>query len=143
MTHDELKNVLELHEKWVKGAAGGEQADLCGADLQGANLQVANLRSANLGKADLRGADLRCADLQGADLRDTNLDFSCLPLWCGGLRWKIDRNIFTQIVYHLCSMEVDDAECSAAQQALYALANSSKVRERHNLPELSAKEVME
>ena len=63
-------------------------------------------------------ADLRWADLRGADL-----DFSCLSLSCTGLTWKIDRRLWVQIAYHLCSMDVDDKECREARKALLPLAN--------------------
>ena len=91
-------------------------ADLCGADLRDANLRGANLCGANLCGADLFDADLRNADLcganlcganlRGANLRDANLysadlDFSCLPLWCGGLDVQIDDRLARQILYHL------------------------------------------
>ena len=45
-----LKQILELHKKWLDNEVGGKRADL---------------RS-----ADLRGADLSGADLSGADLWD-------------------------------------------------------------------------
>ena len=67
-TPDELKIVLEKHEKWLKGLDGGERADLSCADLSGANLFRANLFRANLSGADLSGADLSGANLSGADL---------------------------------------------------------------------------
>ncbi|HZK28548.1 MAG TPA: pentapeptide repeat-containing protein, partial [Thermoclostridium sp.] len=69
--------------------------DLTGADLTGANLTEANLRGANLTEAGLTGA---------------NLDFSCYPLWCGGLKVKTDKRIACQLAYHLCSMQCDDPE---------------------------------
>ena len=50
---------------------------------------------ANLSGADLSGADLRRANLSGADL-----DYSCLPLWCGGLLINIDDRLGTQFLYH-------------------------------------------
>ncbi len=59
-----LKLVLELHLKWIKGETGGQRAD-----LRRANLRRADLYGANLGGADLYGADLRGADLGGANLR--------------------------------------------------------------------------
>ena len=89
-----LKEVLELHEKWVstegrEGArlamrnAGLQEADLHGAnlqdaDLEGARLSVADLMKANLRRANLRNADFWMADLkdailQGADLQGANL----------------------------------------------------------------------
>jgi uncharacterized protein YjbI with pentapeptide repeats len=78
MNEQELKNVLELHRKWVIGEDGGTRANLYGANLYGANLRGANLygadlRGANLYGADLRGANLYGADLYGADLRGANL----------------------------------------------------------------------
>ena len=46
------------------------------------------------GSAEGMRADLRCADLRGADL-----DYSCLPLWCGG-QFKADERICKQIFAH-------------------------------------------
>jgi hypothetical protein len=93
MNKAELEKVLDAHVKWQNGEEGGNRADL---------------RGANLGGADLRGADL---------------DFSVLPLRCGGLHWKIDKRIAAQIAYHLCSMDCDDPEFLAARKALLPLAN--------------------
>ena len=61
----DLKQILELHKKWLNNEDGGKRADLRDADLSGADLSGANLSG-----ADLRGADLRDADLRGADLCD-------------------------------------------------------------------------
>ena len=72
-TQDELKIVLEKHEKWLKGLDGGERADLSGADLSGANLFRANLFRANLSCANLFRANLFRANLSGADLSGANL----------------------------------------------------------------------
>lgn len=33
MTNEELKTILEAHEKWLKGLENGERANLSGADL--------------------------------------------------------------------------------------------------------------
>ena len=46
MTQDELKIILEKHQKWQSGDEDGERADLQYANLQHANLQYANLRYA-------------------------------------------------------------------------------------------------
>ena len=73
MTKEELKNVLDLHRKWLNCEKGGVRADLRRADLRGANLREANLREANLWEANLWGANLWGADLRGADLRGANL----------------------------------------------------------------------
>ena len=54
MEEKQLKNVLELHQKWINEEPGGERADLRGASLWGANLRGANLRGACLEGANLR-----------------------------------------------------------------------------------------
>lgn len=41
MTTEQLKRVLELHDKWVKGEEVGVRADLSEANLSGANLRWA------------------------------------------------------------------------------------------------------
>ena len=69
----DLKQILELHKKWLNNEDGGKRADLRHADLCHADLHRADLRGAYLHRADLRGADLRGADLRGADLRDADL----------------------------------------------------------------------
>lgn len=70
-----------------------------------------------------RCADLRCANLCGADLCGADLDFSCWPLWCGSLGVKIDKRVFTQLIYHICRTVVDDDECKAIQSSLADFAN--------------------
>lgn len=82
MDQKELDKILELHKMWLWGDANGK-------------------------RANLRGADLRGADLYGADL-----DFSCWPLWCGGLGVKIDDRIARQLIYHVCSAVVSSPEIS-------------------------------
>lgn len=86
-----IKDILKKHKDWLEGESDGECADLRCAALQGANLR----------DADLQDANLRCADLRGADLRGANLDFSCFPLWCGGLDIHLDDRQLIQIAYHL------------------------------------------
>ena len=99
MEKNQLKNVLELHQKWINKEPGGDRAnlrdanlrganlwgaDLWDANLRGANLWGADLWDANLWGADLWGANLRRADLQGANLRDANLWGA--DLWGANLR---------------------------------------------------------
>ena len=77
-----LKKILDAHKLWLEtNGQNGEMADLSGADLSG---------------ADLSGANLRRAILRGADL-----DFSCFPLWCGGLSVHIEDRQAIQLLYHL------------------------------------------
>ena len=68
-----LKEVLELHKKWLNDEKGGIRAD-----LSYANLNDADLRGANLSYVNLRGADLSGANLIGADLSDANLRYADL-----------------------------------------------------------------
>ena len=100
----ELNKTLELHKMWIDGKEGGIKADLRGANLRG---------------ADLRGADLRDASLRGADL-----DFSCFPIWCGGLHIKTDRRIMAQLAYHFCAQDCDDPDYLKARNAILDFANT-------------------
>ena len=143
MDIDKLQEIILEHEKWLNDSTRGKKADLRGADLSRANLIWADLRRANLSWADLSGADLRKADLSkanlsgvdlsGADLRRANLswadlseanlsgadlsradiDFSVLPLWCGG-QFKTDKKICKQLVAHVVRImelsEIDKPE---------------------------------
>ena len=43
---EELKEILELHNKWLNNEDGGVRADLSYANLRSADLSYANLRSA-------------------------------------------------------------------------------------------------
>nr|DAI41830.1 MAG TPA: pentapeptide repeat protein [Caudoviricetes sp.] len=81
MEREELRKVLDLHEKWMRKESGGIRADLQGADL--------------------RDADLQGADLQGANLRGADIDYAAWPLWCRSLEAYIDDRIAIQILYHL------------------------------------------
>lgn len=79
MNSKELTKILKNHEMWLRGEEGGE-------------------------RADLRGDCLSKANLCGSDLRGVNLDFSCLPLWCGSLTMKTDERQRIQIAYHFISL---------------------------------------
>ena len=83
MTQEEMKSLLELHEKWILNKSDGVRLDLSNADLRDANLKGANLRFADLSGADLRhanlqDANLRFADLSVADLSGANLSGTIL-----------------------------------------------------------------
>ena len=105
MTSEEIKKVLDSHQKWINEEDGGERANLREADLREADLREADLRWADLRWADIREADLREADLRGADL-----DFSCFPLWCGGSRFKCDTKLVYQLLAHICTLDFLDDE---------------------------------
>ena len=106
MEQEKLQEILKKHKKWLNDEEDGERANLrganlCGANLSGAILFGANLRGANLSGAILFGANLRGANLYEADLFGVDLDFSCLPLWCGSLSAHFDDRQLKQIAYHL------------------------------------------
>ncbi|QIB54834.1 pentapeptide repeat-containing protein [Blautia producta] len=157
MKQEELQEILDAHKKWINGEDGGagadlrradlrradlRRADLFGANLRDANLFGANLRDANLSGADLSGADLRRANLRdanlrGADLRGADLDFSCWPLWCGGLAVKVCKRIAVQLAYHFCKLDCDDPEYIAARNAILDFANQfHRVGERGKLEKI-------
>jgi len=111
ITKEDLKEILELHHKWLYDIDGGvranlydgglENADLRGADLIGADLEGAGLENADLRGADLIGADLRCANLRGADLRYA--DLSDADLRRADLRGTLIKsviNIFRFEIYY-------------------------------------------
>jgi hypothetical protein len=97
-----LKEVLELHQKWLNNEEGGKRANLScailsGANFSGANLRCAILNGANLSYAILNGADLNGANLSGANLRYANFsganlrgaNLSCAILSGANLRYAI------------------------------------------------------
>ena len=83
-----LKEVLELHKKWLEDKEGGKRVDLSDEDLSYVDLKDidlrciflrgTNLRGVNLECVNLKGADLKGAYLKGADLKDT--DFTVAEL---------------------------------------------------------------
>jgi hypothetical protein len=113
-------------------------AHLQRADLQLADLQRADLQRADLQRADLQRADLRGANLQRADLRGANIDFSCLPLWCGGLNFKIDEKQAKQLVYHVLNlMQYSELNTKKIfKKATYKWLEDSHLVTKHRLPVL-------
>lgn len=88
ISKEELKEILDKHEMWLKDEEGGERADLSNADLSSVNLWNANLIYADLNGANLSNADLwnanlwnanlTYANLSGADLSNTDLTYANL-----------------------------------------------------------------
>ena len=73
ITEQELKEILEKHEKWLNGEEGGSRADLSYANLTNVNLTNANLYRANLYNASLYRANLTNVNLTNANLYNANL----------------------------------------------------------------------
>jgi len=95
MNQEELKEILELHRKWLFNIEGGKKANLSNADLRYANLSNADLSNANLRNANLRNADLRYANLSNADL--SNADLSNANLRNANLSNAKTNNRYIQI----------------------------------------------
>ena len=137
MEKKELAIILKKHSAWLNGEECGARANLQGANLQGASLQGASLQGANLQDANLLGASLQDANLQGANLlgaslqdanlQGANLDYSCLPIWCGGSKFKADMRIVRQTLAHVCTIEIMDADegMKAAIEAILPEAKKS------------------
>jgi hypothetical protein len=71
MEKEQLKEILELHKKWLNGEPDGVRADLSGANLSenyllGADLRKAYMRGTNLRETCMCKANLRKVDLSGA-----------------------------------------------------------------------------
>ena len=110
------------------------RADLSGLDLRGLDLRRADLRG-----ADLRRAYLRYADLQDANLRGADLDFAGYELSCKTIGIKADKRLVSQLLYHLCRMDVQD--CPEWDELrndgrIIDLANKSHVIDDYDLPEI-------
>lgn len=137
LAQEKLNEKLYLHKLWLNNDSAGRRANLRWADLRGADLGGADLREADLRWANLRGANLREAGLREADLREADIDFSCWPLWCGGLHVKIDKRIAVQLAYHFCAQDCDDPEYIAARNAILPFANQfHRVNECGKLEEI-------
>ena len=81
MEQEKLKEILELHRKWLYNEAGGVRAN-----LRSANLRYADLRSADLSSANLRYANLSYANLRSADLSSAITDKRYISVNCIGSR---------------------------------------------------------
>ena len=100
LTQSEIREKLQKHNRWLNGEDGGEKADLRDSNLRGSDLRGSDLSDSDLSGSDLRGSDLSGSDLRGSDLSGSDLDFSCWPLWCGGLNVKIDDRLAIQLLFH-------------------------------------------
>lgn len=78
------------------------------------------------------------------DLSDADLDFSCWPLWCGGLKVKTDKRLACQLAYHLCTMQCDDEEYIKMRNSILAFANQfHKVNECGRLEEIEIEHIID
>ena len=78
ITRQEVKEVLELHKKWLNNGIDGVRADLSWCDLSHSDLSWCNLSGADLRGSDLSWCNLNYADLSDCDLSDCDLSGSNL-----------------------------------------------------------------
>lgn len=118
-------------------SANLSSTDLSSTDLRSANLSSADMRYADLSSTDLRCANLSYANLSSADLRSADLDFAGFTLSCKTIGIKASRRLVSQLLYHLCRMDVSDCpEWGELRNddRLIALANQSHVIGVHGMP---------
>lgn len=99
MEQKELDEILRKHKLWLEGSPEGVRA----------NLQKYNLQKCNL--------------------KDADLDYSCIPLWGGGLDIHFDDRQIIQQLYHLVRNALysenvsDDIKVTLSTDELIDLAN--------------------
>jgi hypothetical protein len=75
-------------------------------------------------KAIAEGVSLSGADLREAKLSWADLDFSCLPLWCGSFGMQVDSRFVRQLAAHLYRLKCDEPEGQAIQRLLRPARNA-------------------
>jgi len=98
-----------------------------------------NFSSSDLRGANLRGANLQWVDLQGANLQGANFDFAGYELSCRTIGIQVDKRLVSQLLYHLCRMDVSDCpkwDELRNDERVIALANQSHVIPAHGMPKI-------
>ncbi len=83
ISDEELRKILNLHEKWLRGEENGVRADLGWTNLSNMDLSHVNLFAANLDYAILENSDLSYSDFSRANfscanLKNANLSYAIL-----------------------------------------------------------------
>jgi len=110
ISSDELKKILNAHQKWVEGGKQGDSVKLNKTILKGEKLRETKLQGIDLSQSDLEEADLCYANLEGAELWAANLRKAKL--------WEVP----------LCDADLQEADLTDAQGLLagqFARANVS------------------
>ena len=76
-------------------------------------------------RANGQRADLEGANLVGANLRDADLDYSCWPIHCGGMKAKLCKKNMALLALLFCGQECEDEEVKEFQKHLRPLALQS------------------
>jgi len=124
LSHSDLRNVDLSHSDL-------SYSDLSHSDFRGSALCYSDFRGSDFRDSDLGGSDLGGSNLGGSDLSGSDLDFSAWPLWCGSLGVKCGHRLFSQLLYHLASLDVSDAD-EKTQAAMAAIRALSGVDDFHD-----------
>lgn len=119
MTGEELKNILDLHEKWLNGEPDGVQAELRDVNLSGIYLADKNLSKAFLCHVILKGSILDNTNLKHTRLLYVNLEHSSL------------RNTNLESAM-LCKVNFSDSNIGGANFCNSVLENVSFENVYHN-----------
>lgn len=119
LTDEELKNILDLHAKWLNGEPGGVQAYLIDVDLTGIYLVNKNLSWAFLHHVILKGSILDNANLKHVNLLNVNLEHSNLQ----------NTNLESAV---LCKVNFSDANIRGANFCNAVLENVSFENVHHD-----------
>lgn len=95
----------DMRDAHMRGA-NMESIEMRGANMESAEMVNVNMRFATMIGANMENANMEYADIRNANMGDTNMnganiDYSCLPLWCGTLWTHFDDIQLKQIAYHL------------------------------------------
>ena len=72
------------------------------------------------------GEDGEYANLREAELLGANIDYSCWPLWCGGLDVHIDDRQAMQLLYHLARNVLFSKNTSKGLKRLFGMKSLVK-----------------
>ena len=60
-----------------------------------------------------------------ANLKGANLDYSCLPLWCGSKGMKVDLKIVYQLLAHVACLDCEEPEFAEIKEKIMPYAKKS------------------
>ena len=138
MTPKKLKEILDMHVKWLRNEEGGSCADLSRANLFGADLSGADLSRANLFGAYLSRADLSRADLFGAKI-ELGLLNKFYPIACpeagAFIAWKKCRNntvVKLEVTENAKRSSALSRKCRCSEARVLAIENADGTPYKEN-----------
>lgn len=82
ISQEELDQIMDKHEAWLRGEKSGERADLSNLDLSyldihDRNLSGADFKNARLCRTDMFNSDFVSCDFRRADMESPHIEHSC------------------------------------------------------------------